>query len=341
MKKYVQPRVTVLMPVYNGATFLVEAVQSILRQTFTDFEFIVIDDGSIDNSVEVIQRFQDSRIRIIRNGMNLGVAASLNIGLMLAQGEYVARMDADDISRPERLECQVSFMDENPMVGVCGSWIQFYSRENNKVWKLPECSEEIRCWQFHTVGVAHPSVMIRRQFFVENGLQYDPKYRHIEDFEIWGRAIRHMDFSNIQKVLLDYRLSPEQVCATYSTEQHESIAPLRLQLVQELGIDPTPDQQLLHEMVMNGSMPVESEWLDRAEQWLMQLESANRGSGTYSVNCFSRRLLDIWFSICIRLADVSACSLSRCLMSPLWNTAHAPAWHRARALGAWITRKVA
>lgn len=339
MNRFVLPRVTVLMPVYNGASYLAEAMQSILRQTFTDFEFLIIDDGSTDESVAIIQGFQDTRIRLVHNGTNLGLVGSLNKGLGLARGAYIARMDADDISRAERLACQVSFMDENPMVGVCGSWVQFFPKANNKIWKLPESLEEIRCWQFHTVGVAHPSVLMRRQFFVNHGLLYDPQYRHIEDFELWGRAIRHMDFANIQKVLLDYRISPGQICALHGAEQLAAMAPLRLQMVRELGIEPTQDEQKLHEMIMNNAIPPESEYLDRSEQWLKQLKSANRTTGTYPVECFSRRLLDIWFSNCVSLADASACSLIRCLMSPLWSTVDASALHRVRALGAWTIQK--
>ncbi|MHB8121805.1 MAG: glycosyltransferase family 2 protein [Desulfuromonadaceae bacterium] len=340
MKKNVLPRVTVLMPVYNGELYLEGAIRSILMQTFTDFEFLIIDDGSVDESVAVIQGFRDSRIRLVSNGTNLGVVASLNKGLELAQTEFIARMDADDISRPERLARQVSFMDDNPLVGVCGSWVKYLSKADKSIWKLPKGSENIRCWQFHTVGVAHPSVMLRRQFFTEYGLLYDHHYRHIEDFELWGRAIRYMSFDNIQKVLLDYRISPEQICATHGAEQLAAVAPLRLQRVRELEIEPTLEEQLLHEMIMNIAIPAESVYLDRAELWLMQLDSANRAVGTYPADCFTQRLLDIWFSNCMTLADASACSLRRCLMSPLWTAVRVPAWHRARALGAWITRKV-
>jgi hypothetical protein len=328
------------MAVFNSERYLRDSVESILGQTFTDFEFLIIDDGSTDSSVQIIQSYTDPRICLVHNSGNLGLAASLNKGLALALGEYIARMDADDISRPERLSRQVYFMDEHPLVGVCGSWVQFFPKPNNNVWKLPERSEEIRCWQFHTVGVAHPSVMLRRQFFTQHGLMYDPLYRYAQDYELWGRAIRHMGFANIPEVLLDYRISPDQICATHGAEQLAAVAPLRLQRVRELGIVPTSEQQELHEMIMSGVIPAESVSLDRAEQWLLQLESANRAVGMYPVDRFSRRLIDVWFSICITLADTSVCSLRRCLMSPLWGTAHAPAWHRARALGAWIARKV-
>jgi len=331
------PRVSVLMPVYNGERFLHEAINSILGQTFADYEFLIINDGSVDKSIDIIKSYSDKRIHLVNNESNLGLVASLNKGFGLARGEFIARMDADDVSRPERLAQQVCFMDDNPLVGVCGSWVQYLSKADRSVWKLPKESEEIRCWQFHTVGVAHPSVMLRRRFFCEHALRYDPQYRHIEDYELWGRAIRYMKFANIQKVLLDYRISSGQICALHSAEQHEAIVPLRLQRLRELGIEPTPDLQQLHEMIMNGVLPSGPEQLDQAEQWLIQLESANRETGVYSVQLFSRRLLDIWFSNCV--AD-SSCTLRRCLMSPLWSTIHHSIWHQTRAFGAWIIRKV-
>lgn len=334
------PRVTVLMPVYNGERYLREAMESILQQTFDDFEFLIINDGSTDSTANIVGSYSDKRIKLIHNDGNQGLVASLNKGLALARGEFIARMDADDISRSERLALQVRFMDANPLVGVCGSWVQFFPKSNSKIWKLPESSEEIRCWQFHSVGVAHPSVMLRRQLFMEHELVYDEHYRHIEDFELWGRAIRIMDFANIQKVLLNYRISPGRICTTYGDKQLAAIAPLRLQRVRELGIEPTLDQQQLHEMIMNIEMPADQEHLDRAEQWLLHLEAANRAVRVYPVNSFSRRLLEIWFSNCIYLADFSACSMRRCLMSPLWTAVNASAWHRSRAFGAWIVRMV-
>ncbi|MDD2366334.1 MAG: glycosyltransferase [Desulfuromonadaceae bacterium] len=331
------PRVSVLMPVYNAECYLRESIESILLQTFHDFEFLIINDCSTDSSVSIIQSYSDSRICIIHNDNNIGVAASLNKGLSLAQGEYLVRMDADDISRAERLACQVDFMDSNPQIGVCGSWLEYFPRKS--VWKLPKESEMIRCWQFHSVGVAHPTVILRRRLFEKYGLQYDPDYRYSQDYELWGRAIRYMEFSNIQKVLLDYRVSSEQICAIRRDEQLKAVAPLRLERVRELRIEPTSEQHELHEMIMNGVLPPESRQLDHAEKWLMQLESANRDVGIYSRTYFSRRLLDIWFSVCIALADDSVCTLRRCLISPLWSTVNIPVWHRLRALVAWILRK--
>lgn len=333
------PRVTVLMPVYNAAPFLAEAIRSILFQTFTDFEFLIIDDGSTDESVAIIEACQDSRIRLVSNGSNLGLVASLNRGLDLARGEYIARMDADDISLPERLERQVHFMDDHPKVGVCGCWVRFFPEEPGNIWRLPERFDDIHCWQFHTVGVAHPSVMLRRRLFVELGLRYDPSYRHIEDFELWDRAMRHMQFANLPEVLVKYRVSANQICTIHAKEQQVAAAVLRLKHLRELGIEPAADEQVLHEMIMNGELSPELEYLGRVEAWLLRLEYVNRINRLYNPNCFSSRMLQLWFSICEGLSGRGACSLWRCLRSPLWTTVQYSLWHRLRALGAWVMRK--
>lgn len=332
------PKVTVLLPVFNAAEFLSTAIDSILAQTFVDFELLIIDDGSSDGSDGVVESYVDPRINFIRNGTNLGLVATLNKGLQVAKGEYIARMDADDISLPERLACQVGFMDANQAVGVCGSWVHLFSDTDKSVWKLPDTSEKIRCWQFHTVGVAHPSVIIRRKLFVQHGLLYDPHYSHIEDYELWGRAIKYMDFANIQKVLVEYRISDGQICARYGAEQLAAVAPLRRRRVAELGIEPTQEEQELHEMILNGALPPEQSNFDRAERWLLRLEAANRAAAVYDADYFSRRLVDIWFSVSLSCTDGTWNSLLRCLRSPLWHAAGASIWRRICAMWVWACR---
>ena len=127
MSEAVQPKISVVMPAYNAENYIREAIDSILAQTFRDFEFLIIDDGSTDHTVEIIRSYSDSRIRLYQNERNMGVAATLNRGLDLARGEYIARMDADDISLPERFAKQAAYMDAHPDVAVCGSNIILFS----------------------------------------------------------------------------------------------------------------------------------------------------------------------------------------------------------------------
>jgi hypothetical protein len=179
--------------------------------------------------------------------------------------------------------------------------------------------------------------MLRRQYFRDNGLLYDPDYRHIEDFELWGRAMQYMQFANIQKVLLDYRISTGQVCTVYAEHQRTAIAPLRLKFLKELGIEPTEDEWKLHEMIMNGNLPHVEKLLKAAETWLLYLEQTNRTKGIYLPESFSHRLLQIWFSICSDFSSTHSCSLWRCLSSKLWSTTPNFRWYKLRALAAWTT----
>lgn len=329
-------RVTVLLPVYNGAPFLREALDSIFAQTFRDFELLVIDDGSTDGSDRIAESYNDPRLRLVRNGANLGLVTTLNKGLRMAQGEYVARMDADDISLPHRLATQVRFLDRNPTVGVCGSWVRFIPREFNYVWKLPATSEEIRCRQFHGVGVAHPSVMLRKCLFLHHGLFYDPAYAYIEDYELWGRAMQVTQFANIREVLLHYRVSHGQVCGRHRADQLAAVAPLRLQRLQALGIDPTPAEHELHEAIMNDRLPLQAEFLNGAEQWLLRLDCANRRYGGYKAGLFSQHLLEIWIGICSSFAVAGLCTWNRCRGSKLFEIARVASWQQLLLYAGWL-----
>ena len=200
------PTVTVLMPVYNGEKYLRESIESILGQTFSDFEFIIIDD-STDNSAKVISSYNDVRIKYFRYEKKLGIANALNIGLDLALGEYIARMDCDDISLPDRLKKQVLFMEKNPDIGISGTWAQTFGEHvNNDVWKYPCAPKEISYALLFNSVLVHPSVIIRKSCLQKFNLKYNPEY-FTEDYNLWVTADNYFKLANIPKVLLKYRLS--------------------------------------------------------------------------------------------------------------------------------------
>ena len=316
------PLVTVLMPVYNAAPYLAEAVESILSQTLTDFEFLVVDDGSTDDSVEILRQYNDPRIRIIRNLGNLGIARALNRGLEEAAGRYVARMDADDISRPGRLARQLAFMEANPATGLCGSWVRFFPYPERYTWKLPATSAEIRCRQFHTVGVAHPTVFFRRELFARHGLTYDPAYPLLEDYELWGRALRHTEFANIQEVLLDYRISGSQITTAHRSAQLERAEALRRERVEELGITPSLQERSLHESVVNCRPPGDEHFFERAEEWLLRLIETNRAAGLYDPVLFARQMYELWYGLCA--SGRGGDRLKRIIGTRILSEAHLP-----------------
>lgn len=158
------PLVSVVMPVYNGEKYLPEAIDSILKQTFTDFELLLINDASTDNSEKIINSYNDSRIIYIKNEQNLGLIKTLNKGLDLAKGEYIARMDQDDISSHERFAKQIALFESNLEIGVCGTWFTLF-RENHEdqIIEHPEYNDSIKIGLLTSCFIGHPTVMMRKK----------------------------------------------------------------------------------------------------------------------------------------------------------------------------------
>lgn len=217
-----EPQVTVLMPVYNGEPYLRAAIDSILNQSFTDFEFLIINDGSTDQSLKTIKSCKDRRIRLVNQRSNQGLIATLNRGFAVAKGRLIARMDCDDISMPERLSKQVAFMEEHPEVGVCGSWIEYFMGKE-LVMNFPVSHEEIVQAMPYFNPMAHPTLVIRREVLQTQSVLFDAAYPHVEDYELWTRLAQVTRFANLPEVLLKYRIHPEQIGRVHSEEQAELI----------------------------------------------------------------------------------------------------------------------
>lgn len=211
------PKISVLMPVYNTkAAYLKESIESILNQTFSDFEFIIINDGSENNAEEVILSYTDKRIRYIKNKENIGLIKTLNKGLRESKGEYIARMDSDDIALPERFIKQVEFMNENLNVGVSGTWLKTFGDElKTRIEKYPSSCEEIKVKMLFSCPIAHPTAFIRKSLFVKYNLFYSEDYVHAEDYELWSRANKYFDFANIPESLVQYRCHKNQISQVF------------------------------------------------------------------------------------------------------------------------------
>lgn len=204
------PKLTVLMPAYNAEKFIAEAIESILGQTFTDFEFIIINDGSTDNTAKIVRHYKDPRIVFIDNRENQGLVAVLNHGLDMARGEYIARMDADDIAYPERFAKQTAFMDAHPDVGVVSANVRIFDGEFGELGNQRNGSIKNPTFiggldWYRGCKVVHPAAMLRREVFITHNLRYDPEYTACEDYELWSRAVRYTKIANIQEMLLSYR----------------------------------------------------------------------------------------------------------------------------------------
>ena len=236
------PKISVIMPVYNGDKYLKEAVDSILNQTFSDFEFIIIDDGSTDNTEQIIKSYDDKRILYIKNEQNLGVAESLNKGLDMAKGEYIARMDADDISLPERFEKQLQYMERHKNIAVCGSSIECFGAVKNKRSTAPCGKKKIRLSLLIKSGVFHPTVIMRRSIIEKEHYRYNAYYDKVEDFELWTRVAVKYRINNIKEVLLRYRIHSNQVTRNYTEEHKNCLLKVRQKFLHTLGAELTDDE---------------------------------------------------------------------------------------------------
>jgi hypothetical protein len=217
------PRVTVLMSVYNGERYLREAIDSILTQTFADLELLIIDDASIDDSGAILRSYDDARMRIITNETNRGLTASLNAGLALANGELIARHDADDRSRPTRLAEQVAFLGAHPEIAVVGAQAAVIDEQGRRRPRLdtlrPQSSAAIRFSLMFISPMIHGAVMFRRALIRDELHGYDESFRTSQDVELWSRVAATAPMRNLERTLLDFRVHPQSVATTaYSRE---------------------------------------------------------------------------------------------------------------------------
>jgi len=215
------PLVTVLMPVYNGERYLIQAINCILDQTFNNFELLIIDDGSTDRTCEIIRTFQDPRIRFIQNSKNLGLTKTLKMGMNLARGKYIARIDADDYCDIDRLTKQVSFLHKHEEVDVVGSWIYVVDNEGNIVGKKspPINDVEIKWDLIFDNPLAHSSILFKKIKIQKLG-GYDPNYRVGQDYELWTRIMSDTVFAIIPDYLTYIRKHESNISKTYSFDQH-------------------------------------------------------------------------------------------------------------------------
>lgn len=220
-----RPRVSVVMSTYNREQNLPIALQSVLEQTMPDFEFIIINDGSNDNTHDIIRAYKnkDSRIVFLENKQNRGLIYSLNRGFKKARGDYIARIDDDDAMLPERLEKQLEYMDKNPTVSVLGTHLLVPS--NNKIleYGCPTSSDLIHVKLHFKNIIAHPSTMLRRSFLKTHNLLYDKEFKHAEDYDLWRRILLNNGQINCLPIpLIIYKRAGDNPSSFYRDQYHNT-----------------------------------------------------------------------------------------------------------------------
>jgi glycosyltransferase involved in cell wall biosynthesis len=225
------PLISVVLPVYNVAPYVKEAIDSILNQTIQDFEILIIDDCSTDNTLEVVHSYNDDRIVIITKEKNKGLIDSLNIGFEQAKGKYIARMDGDDINKIDRFEKQLNVLENNPNIKVCGCWLQEFGSSNRTI-KHKENHDEIVARLLISCSMSLCCAMLNREWAV--AIKFDENKKHVEDYDFWSRVAWSGKFYNIQEVLYDYRIHENQVSTIHNTFQKLGDVHIKIYLLKKL-----------------------------------------------------------------------------------------------------------
>lgn len=267
----VSPIISVVLPVYNGEKYLAEAIDSILAQTVTNFELLVINDGSTDDSLAMLQHYQtmDARIRLVSRE-NKGLVATLNEGIDLARGEWLARMDQDDIALPQRFEQQLQWLAQTG-ADICGSWVRFFGTADGRILKHPQTDAALKVALLFGSVFAHPSVIMRTALVRQ--LHYDNRFEKAEDYDLWER-VAHADWKmvNVPEVLLLYRLHEQQMSTAFALEQQKLTQQIRRR----------------HWLFLADSMDIKPEWIDE----VMKIREPSVSSPNMDiVDCVFNKLL--------------------------------------------------
>ena len=233
-----QPFVSVIMPTYHSEKYLAKAIASILDQTYKNLELIIVSDETTEREHNIIVGYccADSRVSHIENQTKLGLVKSLNLGISAARGKYIARMDADDFSYPQRIEKQVSYMEAHPEVGICGTGVIHKRNDGDHLYFNP--SNTPGCIAMMIIGgcpIIHPSVVMRSDFIHKMEGPYKEDFQYAEDYFLWIRCIGKTEFHNLQEPLLDYCADGTNICSKYHSQQQADLTELRDLAAETIG----------------------------------------------------------------------------------------------------------
>jgi glycosyltransferase involved in cell wall biosynthesis len=313
-----EPLVTVLMPVYNGGDYLHQAIDSILNQSYKNIEFLIINDGSTDSGVQVIENYKDNRIRLINNEDNKGLVYSLNLGLKEAKGEYIARMDADDISLQDRLLKQIDFLAKNPEIGICGTSIKVFGEGRREVsFKYPRTHEECRVRLLSNTCFAHPTVVFRKSVIEENGIKYKSEFFPAEDFELWAVNAGRIKYANIPEALYEYRVHRKQISSAKLESQKKLKFGIQLYSLRKVMSELTDEEEMLYEKISFHHFAYTIDFLEKCEALFIRILNANKERNVFDQVFLEKEIQDKWFGICTDFSSNKVNTLQRFRSSPL------------------------
>jgi glycosyltransferase involved in cell wall biosynthesis len=289
--------ISVLMSAYNSELYIKQAIESILSQTYQDFEFIIINDGSSDETDSIITSYSDPRIIYINNHQNLGLIASLNKGLKIAKGNYIARMDADDIALPNRFEMQLEVFKKNPDAIVVGSDYFSFSDSKKTYVKSSSDSDYNKAVLFFSPCFCHPSVMMKN-IFNELNIYYNNDFKHAEDYQLWTQLAFHGSFLNVTEPLLMYRSHLNQISAINKSTQSEISYKIRKAYLNKLGFKVDDNKLEIINLIGNNVFITSKIVLFQIENCLLDLVEQNKTLNIFNENSFNVFIHKFWIDSC-------------------------------------------
>jgi len=299
-------KVSIIMPVYNGEKYLEAAIDSIRNQSYKNWELIVINDGSTDNTENIIGQYADNRLKYVKNEANLGLIPTLNKAINFCDGEYIARMDADDICEKDRLSKQVKFLDKHSSIAMCGTNAIVIDENGNKKGNIVNVSSNdyIQINLLFSVPIIHPSVMLRSQ--VLKNYRYDENYKHIEDYELWCRIADEHKICNLSSKLLEYRWHTSNISVQNNSVQEKRKDKVITNQLNKIGLNPSQEELLLHRIsfmqydVKGGVEKHQFDNFSGLNLWFNKLVEANQIKKRYNRNKFIAFLWSRWIVLCIK-----------------------------------------
>jgi glycosyltransferase involved in cell wall biosynthesis len=280
--------ITVLVTVFNGSRYVGAAIESILTQSVSDFELLIIDDASTDESREVISRYKDPRIRFIRQEVNQGIHATLNRGLVEASAPLLAIMDQDDISLPNRLATQLTQFAQNSRLAVLGSAIEIFGENPGESWVRHFHPEALKVALLFENPICHPSVMMNRAELMKRKLNY-PNFPLAEEYALWVQTSRGSEIANHPATLLRYRAHSQQVSRTRNLRQVASNDLVMVEQLHHLGLKLSARDLMVHKLLSGGFNPL-PDIAGKTQHWITRLIAANTTTKIYDPEHFRGQL---------------------------------------------------
>ena len=286
------------MPVFNGERYLTESINSVLNQSFKNFEFIIINDFSTDKTNHILSEYKslDNRVIIINNLKNKGIAYSLNEAIKISKSDLIVRMDADDICMPTRFQKQFDYMSTNPLIAVSGTGALI--NNSNRLLKdyfIPFTKDaHIKAQLLFETPFVHPSIIFRKEVFFHNKLQYNSAYSRAEDYKLWTEFSRISNMGNIADICINYRVNRNSVSNKYKSVQLNDAGLIREEYFKQLGIPFTESELILHNRI-----PIYNDWftlkdLNEVEKWFFKLLDLNRENQYFDQSALTDVLSTYW-----------------------------------------------